>query len=78
MNAKHADVEGHGDDNQAECSGKEVLEPLSRSDVVGVSKQNPELQQGQDTDPCDGKQANPFDRDSCTQAKASSGQPEPP
>ena len=46
--------------------------------VLVIAKQNPELDQGQETNPGNGKQTNPLDADSRSQTEAGHGEPEPP
>lgn len=46
--------------------------------VPVVSEENPELQEGQKANPCDGEEANPFDADRNSEAKTTKNEPEPP
>lgn len=47
-------------------------------DVLGVTEQNPELNQSEGSNPSYGEQANPLDASSDTQTKTSVDEPEPP
>jgi len=78
VDSKHGHVEGHGDDDQGEDTGHEVLGKETDGDILVVAEHNPELDQGQGTDPGDGEETNPLDAESDAQTEASHDQPEPP
>ena len=69
MDSKHAHVEGNRNNNQAEETGKEMFEPKTRSNSLGVAEKNPELEEGKTADPCDGEEANPLNTDGGTETE---------
>lgn len=78
VDREHAHVESDWDHNQAEGSGEDVLGHESWSDVLVVSEEDPELDNGQGSDPCDGEKSNPFHADSCAESESGHDEPEPP
>lgn len=78
VDGKHGEVEGDGNDNEAEDSGHEVLGPETNRDVLVVAEQDPELDKGQGANPGNGEEANPLDAGSDAKTKTSHGEPEPP
>lgn len=49
-----------------------------RRDVLRVSEKHPELDQGQASDPGDGKETHPLDAESNAETEARHSKPEPP
>ena len=78
VDGEHAHVESDWDDDQAEGSGEDVLGHESWSDVLVVSEEDPELDNGQGSDPCDGEKSNPLHADSCAKSESGHDEPEPP
>ena len=78
VDSKHAHVEADGDNDQAEDASKKMLKPHACADVPGISKENPELESGERSDPSNSEKANPLDTDGSTQAETRGSQPEPP
>lgn len=78
VDRKHSHVESDGDDDQAESASKEVLEPNSGGDVLGVSEEDPKLEHGKRAHPCDCEETNPLYAESSTEGDSRCGQPEPP
>jgi hypothetical protein len=78
VNCEHGHVEGDGNDNQTESASKEVLEPNSGGNILGVSEQDPQLEHGKRADPCDCEETNPLDAERGTESDSRCGQPEPP
>lgn len=78
VDGKHGHVEADRNNDEGEGASHEVLGPDARRNVLGVSKENPELDEGQASNPGNGEQTDPFDADSGTQTQASHQEPEPP
>ena len=78
VDTEHGHIERDGDDNQAEQTGEEVLEPQSRSNGPSISKQHPELQKRQAANPCNGEESNPLYASCSPQTKTGRCKPEPP
>lgn len=78
VDSEHGHVEGRGDDDQAEYTGQKVLGKETHSHRLGVTKENPELDQGQRSNPGNGEETNPLDAEGDTQTQTCHKQPEPP
>lgn len=78
MDREHGHVEGDGDDDQAEDASEEVFEPDAGGDILGVSEEDPQLEDGERPDPGDGEETDPFDTGGGTKGETSRSQPEPP
>jgi len=78
MDSKHGHVKGDWDNDQAENASEEMLEPKSRGDILRISEENPQLQDGQAAHPGNGEQTDPFTTDSRTKTKTAHGEPRPP
>jgi hypothetical protein len=78
VDSEHGHVESNRNDDQAESTGKKVLEPDSSGDVLRVSEQNPKLKSGQGSNPCDREEADPLDAEGSSKSNTRCSQPEPP
>ena len=78
VDREHGHVKGDGDDDQAESASKEMLEPNSGGDILGVSEKNPKLEHSERTNPCDCEKTNPLDAECGTECNSRCSQPEPP
>ena len=78
MNGKEGHIESHWNDDQAEDPSQEMFEPKPKCDGLGISEQNPQLDNSQTSNPGYREQADPFHADGSTKSEASGDEPEPP
>ena len=78
MNGEHCQVKGDWNDNEAERSGEEMLEPEPCGNMFWIAQHDPELDKGQAANPSNSEETNPLDANCSTQRKTSRCKPEPP
>lgn len=78
VDGEHGEVEGGGNDDEAEDASEKVLGEGWDADVFGITEQDPELDEGQGANPGNGEETNPLDAAGNTETEAGHGEPEPP
>ena len=77
MNLEHRHIEQDWDEDQAERTGNKVSNPRSGADTQ-VTKKDPQLFDGRESDCSDGEQPDPFAADNCAECEARKEKPYPP
>lgn len=78
VDGEHGHVKGDRDSDETEDAGEQMLEPKTRSDVLGVAQQKPQLEGSQAPNPSNGEQTNPLHTDGSSKTQSGHSQPEPP
>ena len=76
VDGEHAHVESDRNDDETERASKQVLEPNSGGDILGVSDKNPELQRSERTNPGNSEKANPLNAEGGSEGNTRCRQPE--